>query len=161
MPRTRALAGVALGWRPELAADVLRAPESVDFLEVVADSCFAQPSAWREARAIAEVKPVVPHGVKLSLGSADGVEMERAKRLGALARELGAPAITEHVALTRGGGRDIGHLTPLPFTREAVRVVARCSAANLRDFQSSLWQMIRPAAPAVVMLPVSGIRSPE
>jgi uncharacterized protein len=125
MLRTRPLAGVALGWRPELAADLLRDPGHVDFLEVVADTCFAQPSAWREARAIAEIKPVVPHGVKLSLGSADGVDRARARRMGMLARELAAPAITEHVAMTRGGGREIGHLTALPFTRDAVRVVAR------------------------------------
>ena len=38
MPQGHNLAGVALGWRPELAADVLRAPESVDFLEVVAEA---------------------------------------------------------------------------------------------------------------------------
>jgi len=124
MLRTRPLAGVALGWRPELAADLLRDHEAVDFLEVVADTCFSQPSVWREARALAELKPVVPHGVKLSLGSAEGIELARARKLGALARDLGAPAISEHVAMTRGGGREIGHLTALPFTREAVRVVA-------------------------------------
>src|SRR5688500_18240355 len=132
MPASRPLAGVALGWRPELAGDVLRAPDAVDFLEVVADTCFAQPAAWREARALAEVRPVVPHGVKLSLGSADGVDLSRARRLGALARELGAPAVSEHVAFTRAGGREIGHLTPLPFTRAAVRVVARNVAAVRR-----------------------------
>jgi uncharacterized protein (UPF0276 family) len=133
MPRNRPLEGVALGWRPELAADLLRAPDRVDFLEVVADTCFAQRAAWREARALAEILPVVPHGVKLSLGSADGIDPARARRLGALARELEAPAITEHVALTRGGGREIGHLTPLPFTRDAVRVVARNVAAARRE----------------------------
>lgn len=132
MPKTRPLEGVALGWRPELAGDVLRAPGSVDFLEVVADTCFAQPAAWREARALAEMLPVIPHGVKLSLGSADGIDHERTRRLGRLARELAAPAITEHVALTRAGGREIGHLTSLPFTREAVRVVARNVAAARR-----------------------------
>jgi uncharacterized protein len=132
MVPTGPLAGVALGWRPELAVELLRSPESVDFLEVVADTCFAQPSAWREARAIAELKPVVPHGVKLSLGSADGIELARARKLGTLARELRAPAISEHVAFTRAGGREIGHLTPLPFTREAVRVVARNVAAARR-----------------------------
>jgi uncharacterized protein (UPF0276 family) len=132
MQHNRPLAGVALGWRPELAADLLRDPEGVDFLEVVADTCFTQPSAWREARALAELRPVVPHGVKLSLGSADGVDLARARKLGALARELGAPALSEHVAMTRGGGREIGHLTALPFTREAVRVVARNVASARR-----------------------------
>lgn len=132
MRQARLEAGVGLGWRAELAVDLLRAPDSVDFLEVVADSCFAQPSAWREACAIAELRPVVPHGVKLSLGSADGVELSRARKLGALARELRAPAISEHVAFTRGGRREIGHLTSLPFTRDAVRVVAKNVAAARR-----------------------------
>src|SRR5258706_15252848 len=106
MHRTRTAAGVALGWRPELAVDLLREPESVDFLEVVADTCFSQPAAWREARAIAELKPVVPHGVKLSLGSAQGIDLARARKLGRLARGLGAPAISEHIALPRGGERE-------------------------------------------------------
>src|SRR5262245_33773173 len=101
MARARSVAGVGLGWRSELAAELLRSLDAVDFLEVVPDTCFAQPAAWREARALAEAKPVVPHGVKLSLGSAAGVDMPRARKLGALARELRAPAISEHVAFTR------------------------------------------------------------
>ena len=124
--------GVGIGWRPELAADLLRAPRVVDFVEVVAETCFAQAAARREARALAEIWPVVPHGVKLSLGSADGIDLDKARRLGALARELRAPAISEHVALTRGGGREIGHLTPLPFTRDAISVLARNVAAARR-----------------------------
>jgi uncharacterized protein (UPF0276 family) len=124
--------GVAVGWRPELGADLLRAPETVDFVEVVAESCFAQAAQRREACATAEIWPVVVHGVKLSLGSASGFELGRVARLGALARELRSPAISEHVAMTRGGGRDIGHLTPLPWTHEAVTVVARNVAAARR-----------------------------
>ena len=124
--------GVGIGWRAELASDLLRAPGVVDFVEVVAETCFAQPAARREARAIAELWPVVPHGIKLSLGSADGIDLDKARRLGDLARELGAPAISEHVALTRGGRREIGHLTALPFTREAIGVLARNVAAARR-----------------------------
>jgi uncharacterized protein (UPF0276 family) len=124
--------GVGVGWRPELASDLLRAPGTVDFVEVVAETCFVQPAARREARAVAELWPVVPHGVKLSLGSATGIDLDKARKLGALARELEAPMISEHVALTRGGRREIGHLTALPFTREAVAVLARNVAAARR-----------------------------
>lgn len=127
------LGGVGLGFRPELAADLLADPGVVDFVEVVAESVFVSAAARREARALAETWPVVPHGVKLSLGSADGIDPERARRLGALARELGARAVSEHVAMTRGGRREIGHLTAIPFTREAVRVVARNVARARRE----------------------------
>lgn len=98
----------------------------------MAETCHAQPAARREALALRELWPVVPHGVKLSLGSADGLDLERARALGRLARELRAPALSEHAAFTRAAGREIGHLTSLPFTRQAVRVVARNVATARR-----------------------------
>jgi uncharacterized protein (UPF0276 family) len=126
-------AAVGLGFRPEIAADLLGSPECVDFVEVVAEACFASPAARREAVAVSRVWPVVPHGVKLSLGSAEGIDLDRARRLGALARELRATVVTEHVAFVRAGGREIGHLTQVPFTRESVRVVAKNVAALRRE----------------------------
>ena len=131
-PTTLARDAVGLGFRVEVAADLLADPRAVDFVEVVAEGCFASPVTRREAAAIARVWPIVLHGVKLSLGSAEGVDLDRAKRLGALARELASPVVTEHVAFVRAGGREIGHLTQIPFTREAVRVVARNVAAARR-----------------------------
>jgi uncharacterized protein (UPF0276 family) len=103
----------------------MAAPETVDFVEIVAESCFTQRGTRREAQALAEIWPVVPHGVKLSLGTAAGIDDSRVQRLGVLARELRAPLVSEHVSFTRAGGSDIGHLTQLPRTREAVAVVAR------------------------------------
>lgn len=122
---TTGLAGVGLGWRRELAADLLASPQVVSFVEVVAESCYVSSKLRREALALAQLWPVALHGVKLSLGSAEGVDEARARQLGALARELRPPVISEHVAFTRGREREIGHLTPLPRTRAAVAVVAR------------------------------------
>ncbi len=123
--------GVGIGWRPEIAADLLARPSAIDFVEVTAEAC-AQPHARREAIAIAEVWPIVTHGVKLSLGSADGLDEERARRLASVARDVRSTLVTEHVAFVRGGGREIGHLTHLPMTHEAVRVVAKNVAAARR-----------------------------
>ncbi|MCS6902576.1 MAG: DUF692 domain-containing protein [Polyangiaceae bacterium] len=119
------VSGVGLGLRNELSADLLLHPHSVDFIETVVEACFASPQARREAAAMAELWPVIPHGIKMSLGSADGIEEDRARRVGDLIRELRAPLITEHAAFVRGGNREIGHLTPLPYTPDAVKVVAR------------------------------------
>jgi len=89
----------------------------------VAETC-RDPDLRREAAAISAVWPVVPHGVKLSLGSAAGIDDDAARELGKLARELRAPCVSEHVSFVRAGGHEIGHLTDLPRTREAVRAVA-------------------------------------
>lgn len=116
--------GVGIGFRRELSHALFARPDVVDFVEVVAEAC-RDPAHRREASALAEVWPVVPHGVKLSLGSAEGIDAGRARELGRLARELRAPLVSEHVSFVRSGGREIGHLTELPMTREAVQIVAR------------------------------------
>lgn len=124
--------GVGIGLRPEFLSDLLACSGVADFGEVVAESCFADPAARRQARALAEVWPLVLHGVKLSLGSASGFDDDKARRLGSLARELRSPVISEHVAMTSAGGLEVGHLTAVPFTRAAVRAIARNVTAARR-----------------------------
>lgn len=115
---------MGLGFRREIAADLLAHRDAVDFVEVVAESCYVDDDARREVLALRDVWPVALHGVKLSLGSAHFDET-RAERLGALARQTRAAVVSEHVALTEAGGHEIGHLTAIPHTRELVAVVAR------------------------------------
>lgn len=116
--------GRGIGYRRELAADLLRAPAAVDFVEVVAEGAWASSAATREIVAVSEIWPVVPHGVKLSLGTATGIDDARAKKLGELARRVRAPVVTEHVAMTSTRARDIGHLTAIPRTSESLRVLS-------------------------------------
>jgi uncharacterized protein (UPF0276 family) len=127
--------GVGLGYRTELAADILTHVHDVDFVEVVAEALLSSRGARREACALAEVLPVIPHGVKLSLGSADGVDVERVRRLAALASELHSPLISEHAAFTRAGSHEVGHLTHLPYTRESLDVLERNIAVTCRHLQ--------------------------
>ena len=79
--------------------------------------------------------PVVPHGVRLSLGGAEPVDAgpRRAPGRGAPSR-LGAPLVSEHIAFVRAGGVEAGHLLPLPRSREAVDAVV----ANVRRTQAEL-----------------------
>jgi uncharacterized protein (UPF0276 family) len=99
---------------------------------MVAERCLAAPQHRREAAALAELWPLVVHGVKLSLGTAAGIDRDHAARVGELARALNAPVISEHVALTRVPGREIGHLTAVPFCADMVTIVARNVAAARR-----------------------------
>lgn len=124
--------GVGLGWRTELAAPLIATPATTSFIEVIAEACFDGAPMSREVSGLAEIWKgrVLPHGLKLSLGSADGIDVERARRLGALTRRLQAPVVSEHVAFTRGRSaekrlREIGHLTQLPLTRTALSVVTK------------------------------------
>jgi len=130
--RSFGLRGVGVGFRRELAHALLADPAAVDFVEVVAEAS-REGRARREAAALAEIWPVIPHGVKLSLGSAEGIDRSRARELGRLAREVRAPVVSEHVSFVRAGGREIGHLTELPMTREAIAVVVKNVALLRRE----------------------------
>lgn len=113
------LAGTGIGWRPEIAGVVAGLPDP-GFCELIAEA--VDPAA--PPRAVAELRArgvsVVPHGVRLSLGSAEPVAPERVTHLAACASALGAPLVSEHVAFVRAGGREAGHLLPVPRSRAAL-----------------------------------------
>lgn len=125
--------GVGAGWRPEIAGWVAGVP-GIGFCEVIAESMA--PAGSR--RGVADLRergvPVVPHGVRLSLGGTDPLDPGRVTHLAACAAELDAPLVSEHIAFVRAGGRDAGHLLPLPRTREALAELT----ANVRRTQTEL-----------------------
>ncbi|MEJ8281538.1 DUF692 domain-containing protein [Pseudonocardia spirodelae] len=110
--------GTGVGWRTGIAA-VLDDLDGLGFHEVIAESLHpgAVPGSLRR-------RPVVVHGVRLSPGSPDGVAPDRVAHLAACAEATGAVLVSEHIAFTRAGGIETGHLLPLPRTREALDVLA-------------------------------------
>ena len=133
-PAASPLAGVGIGWREELAGFVA-GRDGLGFVEVVAESIHDdQPLPAGLEELARRGVPVVPHGVRLSLGSADEPDPARVGHLAGLAERLGAPLVSEHVAFVRGGGLEAGHLLPVPRTREALDVLV----ANVRLAQAEL-----------------------
>jgi uncharacterized protein (UPF0276 family) len=132
MIATLPVLGAGLGYREPYRADVLLNGAGVDFLEVIADHYLDAPAEkLRELDLLAERYTLIPHGLNLSLGSGEGLDPDYRDRLLALVRRLDPPWWSEHVAFTRAGGVEIGHLAPLPFSREALDVLA----ANIAEVQ--------------------------
>ncbi|RKN51291.1 DUF692 domain-containing protein [Micromonospora endolithica] len=126
--------GVGIGWRTEIAGFVAGLP-GLRFVEVVAESVPADGPLPDGLVALRERDvAVVPHGVRLSLGGAEPVEPARVAHLASVARRLDAPLVSEHIAFVRAGGREAGHLLPLPRSRGAVD--ATC--ANVARAQAEL-----------------------
>ncbi len=126
--------GVGIGWRPEIAGFVADLP-GLRFAEVVAESVHAHGDLPIGLAELCERGvTVVPHGVKLSLGGAEPVEPARVEHLAAVARRLGAPLVSEHIAFVRAAGVEAGHLLPVPRSRAAVDAVV----ANVRRTQAAL-----------------------
>ena len=126
--------GLGLGWRHQLAALPLRRSE-LTFVEVVAEalpSCRPIPPALLAAAG--RGVQVVPHGVRLSLGGAERPDPARVAHLAELASRLKSPLVSEHVAFVRAGGREAGHLLPVPRTRAALDVLV----ANVTEAMAGL-----------------------
>jgi uncharacterized protein (UPF0276 family) len=118
--------GVGIGFRELFLTELFRHRDQVDFLEVTADHYFDAPEEKRaELALLADHFPIIPHGLDLSLGSADGIDADYLEVMANLVERLDPPWWSEHIAFTRAGGVPIGHLAPLPWTREAVDVLVR------------------------------------
>jgi uncharacterized protein (UPF0276 family) len=126
--------GSGLGYRPPWF-DALTGStgDQVDFLEITADHFLGAPR-WKMAEldALLERFTLIPHALDLSIGSAEGIDEEYLSQLAELIERINPPYWSEHLAFTKAGGRELGHLAPLPFCAEAVDVVAR-NAHRVRE----------------------------
>jgi uncharacterized protein (UPF0276 family) len=69
--------------------------------------------------------PLSLHGVGLGLGSADGLDREHLERVKRAVRRFEPALVSEHACWGHAGGEHFNDLLPLPYTDEAVRVLAR------------------------------------
>jgi uncharacterized protein (UPF0276 family) len=118
--------GVGIGFREPFLTDLFRHRDGVDFLEITADHYFnASAEKNAELDLLARHFPIIPHGLDLSLGSAEGIDDDYLSAMANVVAKLNPPWWSEHIAFTRAGGVSVGHLAPLPWTHEAVDVVVR------------------------------------
>lgn len=99
---------------------------AVDFLEICTDHYLdAAPETRDELAVLTAHFPVIPHGIDLSLGSRDGLREAYLERVLAIVERVRPPWFSDHIAFTRAGGYEIGHLAPVPLTRDALDILTR------------------------------------
>jgi len=126
--------GLGLGWRPALALFIDRRHD-LGFVEIMAedfDPDSTLPPALQSLRA--RGLQIIPHGVTLSLGSAEPPDPARLARLARLAERVDAPCVSEHLAFVRSGSQEAGHLLPVARTRASLEIVVE----NVRQAQAAL-----------------------
>lgn len=118
-------AGFGLGLRKPHYADFLETRIAVDFVEVISENFMVEGGRPRRIlREVRERYPVALHGVSMSLGSADGLDAAYLARLRALVDEVDPLFVSDHLSWSRIEGFNSHDLLPLPYTREALDVVA-------------------------------------
>jgi uncharacterized protein (UPF0276 family) len=93
----------------------------VDWFEVIPENFMdshGRPRALLDM--VAERYPVVVHGVSLSVGSTDPLDLDYLRRVKRLAEELGAVWVSDHVCWTGVLGINTHDLLAIPFTEESL-----------------------------------------
>jgi hypothetical protein len=118
--------GVGIGFREQFRADLFLHRNEIDFLEITADHYLdARRQKLEELKLLKEHFPLIPHSLELSLGSAEGIDEEYLEKIAELVEFVEPEWFSDHLCFTKSGGVKIGHLAPVPYTKEAVKVFVR------------------------------------
>lgn len=117
-------AGVGIGLRLPHHRWVLGHAPAADWLEVHPENYMNDATAAAELEVIRRDHPLSLHAVGLSLGSAEGVCSEHLRRLGKLIDRCEPALVSDHLSWSAIDGVHLPDLLPLPYTEEALRVVA-------------------------------------
>ncbi len=131
--------GCGIGLRRDHFGTVLSERPPVPWFEVISEN-FMVPGG-RPRHVLERVRadyPVALHGVSLSLGSAEPLNLEHLRRLRELVSWVEPVLVSDHLCWTGLGGHNSHDLLPLPFTAEAVRN----AAAKIRQVQDVLGRPI-------------------
>lgn len=113
--------GVGVGFRTPHVRRVLGERPPMDWFEIISENFLGEGGIQRaNLEALRASYRVVPHGVSLSIGGADGLDGAHLSRLRALVRRVDAPWCSDHLCWTGVGGVDVHDLLPMPRTAETL-----------------------------------------
>ncbi|GAB59364.1 HvfB family MNIO-type RiPP peptide maturase [Rheinheimera nanhaiensis] len=131
------LTGSGLGLRREMLPQLLQSvPADIDFFEVAPENWIPfGGKLQKQFRQLTEQHRFICHGLSLSIGSPDPLDVIFLKQVKQFLREHNILLYSEHLSYCSGGGH-LYDLMPIPFTQEAVQYVAK----RIRQVQDILEQ---------------------
>jgi hypothetical protein len=132
--KTIASPGFGLGLRPDHYPEYLAGPQRVDWLEIISENYMVpggKPMAMLDA--IRADYPMVMHGVSLSIGSDEPIDMEYLAELKALAARVEPLWISDHLCWTGINAHNSHDLLPLPYDAPALACVVD-NIARVQDY---------------------------
>jgi uncharacterized protein (UPF0276 family) len=119
------VSGAGLGLRRALLGPLSSmSPEQINFMEVAPENWIGVGGRLgKEFRSYTERFDFMCHGLSLSIGSPDPLDIVFVKQVRDFMKEHGIKAYSEHLSYCSSDGH-MYDLMPIPFTSEAVRYVA-------------------------------------
>jgi uncharacterized protein len=127
-------AHVGIGLRACHHLDVLNGSAQIAWFEAHTENYFADGGTHVKAlSAIRERYALSLHGVGLSLGSSDPIDLQHLKLVRRALQRFEPALVSEHLSWGSVEGRFANDLLPLPYTEEALRTVSE-HVAQVQDF---------------------------
>lgn len=127
--------GFGLGLRSEYYQQILEQRPEVDWFEIISENYMVEGGkALYFLDAIKEQYPLVMHGVSLSIGGSQALDIDYLRQLRKLADRVQPHWVSDHLCWSRGNAHQLHDLLPLPFTQESLQHVA----ARVRQVQDVL-----------------------
>jgi uncharacterized protein (UPF0276 family) len=127
--------GLGVGLRNQHFDYLMRHDPPVDWFEIISENFIDNHGfARRVLERVRSLRPVVMHGVSLSVGSTDPLDSEYLKGLKALAEFVRPEWVSDHLCWTGVAGVNTHDLLPMPLNEESLRHVA----ARVREVQDFL-----------------------
>lgn len=123
-----------IGLRLPHLAEVAATRPSVGWLEIHPENFVANPHATELLIELSRHYPISVHTVGVSIGSVEGIDRSHLARVRALIDAIDPVLVSGHLAWSTHDGAYLNDLLPLPFTEEALAVVAR----HLREVEDAL-----------------------
>lgn len=133
------LRGAGLGFRRELVAELQSANlDGIDFFEIAPENWLQAGGRFkRQLRSFTERKPFTTHGLSLSIGATEELDIELLKNIKQFLIEHDISLYTEHLSWCSDDGH-LYDLLPIPCTEDAVKWVS----ARIRKAQDILDRQI-------------------
>ena len=119
------LSGAGLGLRREMLGQVNANTKGMDFWEIAPENWIPMGGKYQKIlRQFTEQNPFVCHGLSLSIGSPEPLDLNFVKAVKHFLDEHNIHFYSEHLSYCSGNGH-LYDLMPIPFTEEAVKHVVQ------------------------------------
>ena len=126
--------GLGVGLRNQHFSYLMRNDPQVDWFEIISENFMDNFGYARHVlERLAAIRPIVMHGVSLSVGSTDPLNWDYLKELKTLAEFVQPKWISDHLCWTGVANVNTHDLLPLPLTEESLSHVAE-RVGQIQDF---------------------------